>query len=214
MKNGVKLVIATRNRGKLREIAALLKGLPLEVVGLEEFPGFPGAEEIGSTFLENALIKAQAASSFTGLPSLADDSGLEVEALGGAPGVISSRYGGREGDDAANIARLLREMEGIPEERRGARFVCVLVLAHPDGRWVFLEGTCRGRIARAPRGAEGFGYDPVFVPEGREETMAQLSLEEKNSLSHRGKALRALREMLERKEPPWLWEFGSDPGDG
>ena len=201
-----RLFLATRNRGKLREITRILEGLPLEVVGLGEFPDFPPVEETGETFLENALLKARAAASFTGLPSLADDSGLEVDALRGAPGVMSSRYAGKEGDDAANVARLLREMEGIPEKRRGARFVCVLVLAHPDGRWVSLEGTCRGRIATSPRGTGGFGYDPVFIPEGMDRTMAQLSLEEKNALSHRGAALRALREMLEKREPSWLWE--------
>lgn len=201
-----RLLVATRNRGKLREIVSYLEDLPLEIMGLGDFPDLPSVEETGSTFLENARTKALAAASRTGVPSLADDSGLEVEALGGAPGVISSRYGGREGDDAANIARLLREMEGVPEERRGARFVCVLVLAHPDGRWVSLEGTCPGRIAEAPRGKRGFGYDPVFIPEGLDRTMAQLSLEEKNSLSHRGRALRALSEMLRRGEPVWFWE--------
>lgn len=206
MSPSARLVVATGNRGKLREIARSLEGLPLEVVSLDQFPGFCPAEETGTTFLENARLKAQAAASFTGLPSLADDSGLEVDALGGAPGVFSSRYGGREGDDAANIARLLRELEGVPEEMRGARFVCTLVLAHPDGRWVFLEGVCRGRIALDPRGSSGFGYDPVFIPEGMDRTMAQLTVEEKNALSHRGKAMRALREMLERGEPPWLWE--------
>ncbi len=201
-----KLLVATRNRGKLREIVHFLQDLPIEIEGLEVFPELPPVEETGSTFLENARTKALSVALQTGLPSLADDSGLEVEALGGAPGVISSRYGGREGDDAANIARLLREMEGLPEESRRARFVCVLVLAHPDGLWVSVEGVCPGRIAEAPRGTGGFGYDPVFVPEGLERTMAQLSLEEKNSLSHRGRALRALRELLERGEPSWFWE--------
>jgi XTP/dITP diphosphohydrolase len=201
----IRLAVATRNQGKIREIGEALRGLPLHLITWEEFPGWRVPEEKGKTFEENALEKAESLAGFSGLPSLADDSGLEVEALGGAPGVASAHYAGRHGDDAANIARLLRELEGIPEEERQARFVCVLALVGPRGERFLVREECEGRITGEPRGEGGFGYDPVFVPRGYSRTMAELSLEEKNSLSHRGKALRRLRELLERGEPSWLF---------
>ncbi len=204
----IRLAVATRNAGKIREIRKALEGLPLRLLTCEDFPDWPVPEEEGSTFEENALEKAESLARFSGLPSLADDSGLEVDALDGAPGVSSAYYAGRHGDDAGNVARLLTEMEGIPSEGRGARFVCVLALAGPRGERRLIRETCEGRIAEEPRGEGGFGYDPVFVPRGHSRTMAELTLEEKNALSHRGKALRRLRELLERGEPTWLF---SDP---
>jgi XTP/dITP diphosphohydrolase len=171
----------------------------------DDFKEWPNLEEKGDTFEDNAASKARELSRWAVLPALADDSGLEVEALGGEPGVMSARYAGTQGDDAANIARLLREMEGIPAARRRARFVCVLVLASPVGETIELRETCEGTITTARRGDSGFGYDPVFVPAGMEKTMAELSLEEKNAISHRGKALRRLRAMLEGGEPEWLF---------
>ena len=199
-----RLVLATSNRGKVREISDLLSGLDIEVLTCDDLDGWPALEEKGDTFEENAASKAGELSLWAGMPALADDSGLEVEALGGEPGVKSARYAGVQGDDAANIARLLRELEGIPPERRGARFVCVLVLASPDGESIEIRETCEGSVTTAPRGERGFGYDPVFVPAGMEKTLAELPLGEKNAVSHRGKALRRLRALLESGEPQWV----------
>lgn len=206
----IRLAVATRNRGKIREIKEVLHGLPIRLLTCDDFPGWPVPEEKGSTFEENALEKAESLALFSGLPSLADDSGLEVEALGGAPGVTSAHYAGKHGDDAANIARLLRELEGIPSQERNARFVCVLALAGPRGEKLLLREDCEGWITGEPRGEGGFGYDPVFVPRGYSRTMAELSLEEKNAVSHRGKALRRLRSLLERGEPGWLFSSPDD----
>ena len=200
-----RLVLATGNHGKIREISDLLSGLDIEVLTCGDLDGWPALEEKGDTFEENAASKAGELSLWAGMPALADDSGLEVEALGGEPGVKSARYAGVQGDDAANIARLLRELEGIPPERRGARFVCVLVLASPDGESIEIRETCEGSVTTAPRGERGFGYDPVFVPAGMEKTLAELPLGEKNAVSHRGKALRRLRALLESGEPQWVF---------
>jgi len=202
--SGRRLVLATGNRGKIREIEDLLAGLSIDILTQEDLDAWPELVETGDTFEENAAAKAKTLAAWAGTAALADDSGLEVEALGGAPGVVSARYAGKQGDDAANIARLLREMEGIPAEERGARFVCVLVLASPTGESVEIRDTCEGAITDAPRGEGGFGYDPVFAAAGRNRTMAELPLAEKNSISHRGKALRRLRAMLEKGEPAWL----------
>jgi XTP/dITP diphosphohydrolase len=207
-----RLALATGNRGKIREMRALLSGLEIEVLTGDEMEGWPDLEEKGKTFEENAAAKAHVLSRWAAMPALADDSGLEVESLDGRPGVMSARYAGRQGDDAANIARVLREMEGIAPGQRGARFVCVLVLASPAGETIEIRETCEGRITAAPRGELGFGYDPIFVPQGTERTMAELPLEEKNAISHRGKALRRLRSLLERKEPAWFFNTkGSEP---
>lgn len=203
--SGGRLVLATGNRGKIREIRDLLSGLSVEVLTRDGFDAWPELEETGDTFEENAAVKAVTLSGWAGIPALADDSGLEVKALGGAPGVMSARYAGMQGDDDANIARLLEEMEGVPADERGARFVCVLVLASTDGRTLEVRETCEGAVTTAPRGELGFGYDPVFLPAGMDRTMAELSLAEKNAISHRGKALRRLREILEAGEPAWLF---------
>lgn len=200
-----RLVLATSNRGKIREISDLLSGLEIEVLTCDDLDGWPALEEKGDTFEENAASKAGELSLWAGMPALADDSGLEVEALGGEPGVRSARYAGMQGDDAANIARLLRELESVLPESRGARFVCVLVLASPDGESIEIRETCEGSVTAAPRGELGFGYDPVFVPAGTEKTLAELPLGEKNAVSHRGKALRRLRAMLESGEPQWVF---------
>jgi len=188
----VRILVASGNRKKAAEIAAILAaggGGDLEVLTLADIQGVESPEETGSTFLENARIKARAAAAASGLPALADDSGLCVDALGGAPGVLSARYA--EGGDGARCAKLLLAMRDVPPGSRGARFTCAAVLALPDWREVSAEGTCEGEIALAPRGGNGFGYDPVFLlPDGR--TMAELSHGEKAEISHRGRALRAL----------------------
>ncbi len=202
--SAARLVLATSNRGKMGEMRALLSGLEVELLTRDDFREWPVLEERGHTFEENAAGKALQLSRWAGTPALADDSGLEVEALQGAPGVRSARFAGARAGDAANISRLLREMEGIPGEMRKARFVCVLVLASPGGRTLEIREECEGSIITAPRGAGGFGYDPVFVPEGMDKTMAELSPQEKNAVSHRGKAMRRLRSLLQRGEPPWL----------
>jgi XTP/dITP diphosphohydrolase len=182
----VRLLVATSNLGKIAEIGRLLASLPVAVVGLDQYPDFPGSDEPFATFHENAAHKALEAAKHAGCLALADDSGLEVQALGGRPGVLSARYGR---DDAERIARLLGELSGVSGDARAARFVCVVALAAPGGVLGTWEGTVSGVIAAAPRGANGFGFDPVFVYQDR--TFAELSPEEKNAVSHRGQALRA-----------------------
>lgn len=191
----MKLVVATRNAGKRRELEALLAPLGYELLTLDEAGVTGEVEETGDTFVENAELKARAALEATGLCVLADDSGLEVDALGGAPGVRSARYAGVAHDDQANNARLLRELVGVTA--RGARFRCALVYLEPGGRRLVVDGTCEGRIAEAPRGGGGFGYDPLFLIGDR--TMAELSADEKNRSSHRAVALARLVVELERR---------------
>lgn len=181
------LVVATRNPGKLAELQALLRGRGIGVLGLDAFPSIPEAAEAGDSFAANALAKARAYAAATGRPVLAEDSGLEVDALGGAPGIHSARW--VPGSDADRTLALLQRLAGVPTEARTARYVSVLALAAPDGREHLFRGTLAGRIAMAPRGSGGFGYDPVFLlPDGR--TVAELTREEKNAISHRGQALR------------------------
>jgi XTP/dITP diphosphohydrolase len=190
------LVLATRNAGKTREIREFLEGFPVEIKNLDDFGPIPAVEEDGTTFDENAYKKASFTAKILGLPALADDSGLEVEALGGAPGVHSARYAGPSATDAENNAKLLREMEG--ETNRAAVFVCVISLAVPSGVALTYEARCEGLIAEAPRGNNGFGYDPLFYYPPLNRTFAQLSAEEKNRGSHRGKALAELKEEFEK----------------
>jgi XTP/dITP diphosphohydrolase len=192
------LVIATRNRGKMKEIEAFLAGLVDRVVCAADFDAFPETVEDGATFEANALKKAREAMAFTGLPALADDSGLAVDALDGRPGVYSARFAGEGAGDAANNARLLEELAGVPHERRQAAFVCSLAFVAPDGREKVFSGRVGGHILEEARGNGGFGYDPLFLVEGFDRTMAELSLEEKNRISHRGQALRQLKEYLEQ----------------
>jgi XTP/dITP diphosphohydrolase len=212
------LIVATSNPGKLREFQALLADFPFELHSLGEL-GVVSPEESGATFLENAMLKARhaaaaAAAAGVGMPAtrgpaasgasmhgvaaLADDSGLEVDALGGAPGIFSARYAGEGADDAANNAKLIAALAGIPTGRRGARYRCalVLLLGEQDARPVIAEGAWEGRILESPRGAGGFGYDPYFFIADQQKTAAQLDAEDKNRLSHRGIAMRALRSQL------------------
>jgi XTP/dITP diphosphohydrolase len=197
----LKIVLATRNAGKLREMRDILAGLDATLLDWTEVPAFPEVEESAESFLENALAKAKAIHAATGFPALADDSGLEVEALGGAPGVRSARYGGPGLSDADRSAKLLRELVGVPPERRGARFRCVAALyPAPCGGEEALstEGFLYGVIAEAPRGANGFGYDPVFLVPERGKTVAEMDAAEKNSLSHRYRALVEMKHLLAR----------------
>jgi XTP/dITP diphosphohydrolase len=191
----VKLLFATGNAGKLRELRALAGSL-VEVVSLAEFPGLEEPVEDGTTFEANAIKKAVWYSKATGLAALADDSGLCVDALGGRPGVMSARYA--PGPDDARVARLLGELARVPPEQRGAAFVCALCLAVPGKVPLVEVGECRGRIAAKPAGANGFGYDPVFFVTQLGRTMAELTPEEKGRVSHRGAALRKMRQHLEK----------------
>ena len=188
-----RIVVATRNRGKLAEIREALAGLPLELIAADEIPGAPAVEESGETFFDNAAQKALALARHSGLPALADDSGLEVEALGGAPGIYSARYAGPAATDADNIEKLLAELSGRPGASRSARFVAVIALALPGGGIISARGECEGEITREPRGEGGFGYDPVFFHPRFGRTFAEISSAEKLSVSHRGAALRILR---------------------
>jgi XTP/dITP diphosphohydrolase len=189
------LVLATSNPGKLLEFRALLGDLPLALRALDAFPEVRLPDE-GDDYEANAAAKARAIARDTGRPALADDSGLEVAALGGAPGPRSARYGGPGLDDAARTARLLEEVAAAGGAARGARFVCVAALAFPDGRVVTARGECAGTLLDAPRGRGGFGYDPVFAPEGDTRSLAELPPERKNRISHRARALRALEPAL------------------
>jgi XTP/dITP diphosphohydrolase len=186
------VVVATFNGHKLGEIKAILPDLPFELKALGGFPGAIPAVEDGETLRENAIKKAAAAAAFTGLWALADDTGLEVEALGGAPGVRSARYAGESCSPADNNALLLRELAGVPESGRKARFVCVMALASPAGETVCAEGVLEGRITAAPRGAGGFGYDPLFEAEDSGLTLAELGTDRKNEFSHRARALKGI----------------------
>lgn len=190
----IRVVVATGNAHKLTEIRAILAGLEVALVPMTEL-GVPEPVEDGTTFEANALIKARACVDATGLPAIADDSGLEVDALDGAPGVYSARYAGSPSDDHANNAKLIAALDGVPDERRRARFVCAAALVVPDGREMVVRGTMEGRVVDQPRGSHGFGYDPYFVADevtdGR--TNGELTPEEKDAISHRGAAFRALR---------------------
>jgi XTP/dITP diphosphohydrolase len=197
----VRLLVATRNAGKVRELRRLLAELEgVELVGLDGFADVPDVVENAATFEGNAAKKAREMAAATGLPTLADDSGLEVDALGGAPGVRSARYAGRHGDDEANNDRLLRELSGVPDAERTARFRCALAFADPDGplgdEVIVVHGVVEGRITHARRGEGGFGYDPLFELAGDTRTTAELSAEEKNAVSHRADAARRMRSRL------------------
>ncbi len=194
--NPPEVVIATRNPGKFREIKAILSSLPLKFLSLEDFPDIPEVVEDGATFAENAGKKARTIADFTGRLTIADDSGLVVDALQGRPGVFSSRYAGEKATDRKRCQKLLEEMASIPEGKRQARFVCAMAVALPGGRMEVVEGECRGWITSAPRGKRGFGYDPVFFVPEFGKTMAELAPEEKNRISHRGRALEKLKILL------------------
>ncbi len=195
-----RLVIATANPGKLTELARILADdhANVALVSLAEFPGAPDVVETGVTFAENALLKAHAIADFSGLPTVADDSGLCVDALSGMPGVLSARWSGRHGDDRANLRLVLAQVTDVPDERRGARFVCAAALVSPGGEEQVTEGVVTGRLIREPRGQHGFGYDPIFVPDGFDVTTAEMDPADKDKISHRGRALRALAPVIRR----------------
>ena len=196
------VVLATRNAAKLRELARILGaedsasqdgGEQIRLAGLDEFPGAPDVPETGATFEENALLKARAIADYTGLPAVADDSGLCVDALNGMPGVLSARWAGGHGDDQANLELVLAQVADVPDTRLGAQFVCAAALVVPDGarEWV-VTGRVEGRLIRSPRGSGGFGYDPIFLPDGYDQTTAEMTADAKDAISHRGRAFRAL----------------------
>jgi XTP/dITP diphosphohydrolase len=187
-----RVLLATKNPGKVRELARILAPWGLELEGASYEPG----PETGATFAENALAKAREGVAHTGLPTVADDSGLTVDALNGMPGIFSARWVGRHGDDQANLDLLLGQLSDVPDERRGAAFVCAAAYALPDGRSDVVLGEMRGAIIREARGTNGFGYDPVFVPTGYTVTSAELDADEKDAISHRGQAFRALAPLL------------------
>ncbi|MFH1059705.1 MAG: XTP/dITP diphosphatase [Pseudomonadota bacterium] len=199
----MELVLASNNPGKRREIAALLEPLGIRVRTAAELGFLEDIEETGDTFAANARLKACAVAAALGLPTLADDSGLEVEALDGRPGVYSARYAGKPHNDAANNAKLLGELAGLPPARRGAAFVCVMVCCLPDGRVLVTDGRLKGRIGLAPAGDNGFGYDPLFELPERGLTTALLSTADKNAISHRGQALRAMVERIREFMSTW-----------
>ena len=190
----MKAVLATRNAHKVEEVQRILAsaGCDVELVPLGTFPDAPEVAETGETFEDNALLKARAIAAATGLLALADDSGLAVDALNGMPGILSARWSGRHGDDVANLQLVLDQISDVPDGRRGAAFVCAAAAVTPHGRGVVAEGRVDGVLTRAPRGAGGFGYDPIFVPDGETRTTAEMSPAEKDAVSHRGKAFRAL----------------------
>jgi len=200
----LRLVLATVNPHKLIELGRILQagGVEADLANLSEYPDAPDVAETGATFADNALLKARAMASYTGLPAVADDSGLCVDALNGMPGVLSARWSGKHGDDAGNLWLVLGQLSDVPDERRGAHFACVAALALPAGREYVSEGIVDGRLIREPRGSNGFGYDPIFVPEPAEltsvglpvtgQTTAEMESADKDKISHRGKALRGL----------------------
>ncbi len=196
----VRLVLATRNRHKVEELAAILAAVvvDVELVGMDAFPDAADVVEDGLTFEANALKKARAAVAATGLPAVADDSGLCVDVLNGMPGVFSARWAGRHGDDTANLDLLLAQLTDVPDQHRAAQFVCAAALVDPSGGADVLRGELEGTLTRAPRGGGGFGYDPIFVPAGSTRTTAELSPSEKNAMSHRGIAFRRLARVIAR----------------
>ena len=189
-----RLVLATANPGKLAELNRILTDghAGVALAGLAQFPGAPDVAETGATFAENALLKARALAAFTGLAAVADDSGICCDALNGMPGVLSARWSGRHGDDARNLRLLLDQLSDVPDERRRAHFACAAALVLPSGHEHVTEGVLRGRIIREPRGTNGFGYDPVFLPDGYDQTTAEMAAARKDAISHRGRAFRAL----------------------
>ncbi|MBA3728419.1 MAG: RdgB/HAM1 family non-canonical purine NTP pyrophosphatase [Actinobacteria bacterium] len=200
------VALATRNSGKVREILEICADWPVRWVTYRDAP-WPEVEESGKSYLENAGLKATAVADALGIPAIADDSGIEVDALGGEPGPRSARFAGPAPKEAENLRFLLERLRAVPEESRTARYRCVAVYARPGAQIHSAEATCEGRLLFEPRGSGGFGYDPVFVPRGHHRTMAELRPDDKNAISHRGKALRALRDMLGADFPM----FASDP---
>ena len=191
-----KVVLATRNAGKIAELRRILASYDVELLGLDAIADVGEIAETGATFAENAIIKARAVARVSGLLAIADDSGLTVDALNGMPGVLSARWSGSHGDDPANLELVLAQVADVPDERRGAAFACAAAAAAPDGRELVVEAELVGSLLRERRGSNGFGYDPIFVPSGESRTTAEMSPEEKDAISHRGKAFRALAPLL------------------
>jgi XTP/dITP diphosphohydrolase len=191
-----RVAIASRNPHKLREIGRICADWPVEWLTAEDDDRWPNVDETGATYLENAVLKARAVAVALGEPALADDSGIEVDALGGRPGPRSARFAGEGASDERNLEELIRAVKGVPAAGRTARYRCLAVLAFPEGEEIHAEGTCEGTLVPKPRGTRGFGYDPIFVPAGWDRTMAELADQEKDRISHRGRALRALAEAL------------------
>ena len=193
----MRVLLATRNAKKLDELRRILIGSPgIELVGLDDVPEYPEAPESGLTFAENALLKAREGVKYTGLPTVADDSGLAVDALNGMPGVFSARWAGKHGDDRANLELVLAQVSDVDDAYRGAQFVCAAAFVLPGGKEHLVHGSMPGRLIRAPRGDGGFGYDPIFVAEGLTKTNAELDPAEKDAISHRGKAFRSLASVI------------------
>ena len=193
-----RIVLATKNRHKLEELHRILEaaGLDIALLGADAFPDLPDIPETESSFAGNALLKAREIARITGLPAIADDSGLCVDALNGMPGILSARWSGRHGDDKANLHLLLGQLSDVPDRRRGAAFHCAAAISLPDGTERVVEGTIEGAIIREPRGSGGFGYDPIFVPLGKQQTLAEIPAAEKDAISHRGRALEALAPVI------------------
>lgn len=197
------MVIATKNQGKVEEFTQFFAPYHIKVTSMLDMPHIiDDIEETGETFAENAMIKAETLSKWIQKPVLADDSGLEIDALDGRPGIYSARYAGEDKDDQANIDRVLEELTGVANDKRTARFVCVIAIARPGESTFYRTGYCEGSIAHTPEGTNGFGYDPIFIPQGYNQTMAQISSDEKNKISHRSKALEKLAE--------WLVQFSQE----
>jgi len=192
------LIIATKNKGKVREFEEMLEPKGFNVLSLHHFPNISDVEETGTSFVENAILKAETISKILNKPVIADDSGLSVDALNGEPGVYSARYAGNEKNDQKNIEKVLEKLKGVPASKRTARFQCVLALAVPDEETVTVEGVCEGLITERPIGDNGFGYDPIFYVPEKEKTMAQLEKHEKNQISHRANALQKLEKLIEK----------------
>lgn len=193
----MKVLLATRNTKKLDELRRILIGSPgIELVGLGDVPEYPEAPETGLTFAENALLKAREGVKYTGLPTVADDSGLAVDALNGMPGVFSARWSGKHGDDRANLDLVLAQVSDVDDSHRGAQFVCAAAFVLPGGKEHLVHGSMPGRLIRAPRGDGGFGYDPIFIAEGQTKTNAELEPPDKDAISHRGKAFRSLASVI------------------
>ncbi|MEH1013479.1 RdgB/HAM1 family non-canonical purine NTP pyrophosphatase [Micromonospora sp. CPCC 206060] len=201
-----KVLLATRNRKKLIELQRILDGAlgahRIALVGLDDVEEYPEVPETGLTFAENALLKAREGCRRTGLPTIADDSGLAVDALNGMPGVFSARWSGGHGDDRANLDLVLAQISDVPDEHRGAAFVCAVALVLPGGKEHLVDGRQPGRLLRTPRGEGGFGYDPIFLGDGQTRTNAELTPDEKDAVSHRGKALRELAKLVAKVLPP------------
>ena len=193
----MKLLIGTGNAGKIREISSFLKGLPVEIVSLKDFKNITPAREVGKSFLANARLKARAYHGQTGLLTLSEDSGLQVDYLNGLPGPLSARFAGDAATDRDNVAKLLHMLRGVKSEHRRARFVCVAALADGRNMWI-ATGKCEGKIAARPMGTSGFGYDPIFIPEGRRTTFARLGEDVKNQMSHRAQAFAKMRRIIEK----------------